>query len=41
MEWLGKTSIGFYSCLFDDISTNESVIIQLKEKDLSIKPDST
>jgi hypothetical protein len=27
MEYLGKTSIGFYSCLFDDITTNESVII--------------
>jgi hypothetical protein len=27
MEWLGKTSIGFYSCLFDDITTNESVIV--------------
>jgi hypothetical protein len=27
MEWLGKTSIGFYSCLFDDITTNESAII--------------
>jgi hypothetical protein len=31
MEWLGKTSIGFYNCLFDDITTNESVIISLKE----------
>jgi hypothetical protein len=36
MEWLGKTSIGLYSCLFDDITTNESVIITLKEKDLSV-----
>jgi hypothetical protein len=27
MEYLGKTSIGFYNCLFEDITTNESVII--------------
>ncbi|KAA6392153.1 MAG: hypothetical protein EZS28_012320 [Streblomastix strix] len=33
MELLGQTSIGFHSCLFDDITSNETVIIQLKEKD--------
>ncbi|KAA6312824.1 MAG: hypothetical protein EZS28_055860, partial [Streblomastix strix] len=34
IEQLGKTSIGFYRCLFDDITTNESVLISLNEKDL-------
>ncbi|KAA6397951.1 MAG: hypothetical protein EZS28_006524, partial [Streblomastix strix] len=35
IEQLGKTSIGFYRCLFDDITSNESVIISLNEKDLA------
>ncbi|KAA6387814.1 MAG: hypothetical protein EZS28_016658 [Streblomastix strix] len=35
IEQLGKTSIGFYRCIFDDITTNESVIISLNEKDLA------
>ncbi|KAA6357049.1 MAG: hypothetical protein EZS28_047424, partial [Streblomastix strix] len=34
IEQLGKTSIGFYRCIFDDITTNESVLISLNEKDL-------
>ncbi|KAA6311569.1 MAG: hypothetical protein EZS28_056102, partial [Streblomastix strix] len=35
IEQLGKTSIGFYRCIFDDIASNESVIISLNEKDLA------
>ncbi|KAA6368785.1 MAG: hypothetical protein EZS28_035688, partial [Streblomastix strix] len=35
IEQLGKTSIGFYRCIFDDITSNESVIISLNEKDLA------
>ncbi|KAA6359278.1 MAG: hypothetical protein EZS28_045195, partial [Streblomastix strix] len=35
IEQLGKTSIGFYRCLFDDITSNESVLISLNEKDLA------
>ncbi|KAA6398537.1 MAG: hypothetical protein EZS28_005937, partial [Streblomastix strix] len=35
IEQLGKTSIGFYRCIFDDITSNESVIISMNEKDLA------
>ncbi|KAA6362672.1 MAG: hypothetical protein EZS28_041801, partial [Streblomastix strix] len=35
MEWLGKTSIGFHDCKFDDITSNETALITLKEKILS------
>ncbi|KAA6394285.1 MAG: hypothetical protein EZS28_010188 [Streblomastix strix] len=35
IEQLGKTSIGFYRCIFDDITSNESVLISLNEKDLA------
>lgn len=34
MEWLGKTSIGLYSCIFDDITSNETALITLNEKNL-------
>ncbi|KAA6384757.1 MAG: hypothetical protein EZS28_019718 [Streblomastix strix] len=32
MEWLEKQSIGFYSCTFDDIASNETTLITLHEK---------
>ncbi|KAA6393427.1 MAG: hypothetical protein EZS28_011043 [Streblomastix strix] len=39
MEWLAKTSIGFYSCIFDDITSNETALITLHEKDLENNSD--
>ncbi|KAA6359288.1 MAG: hypothetical protein EZS28_045185, partial [Streblomastix strix] len=38
MEWLGKTSIGLYSCTFDDVTSNETSLIILHEKDLENNP---
>ncbi|KAA6374642.1 MAG: hypothetical protein EZS28_029831, partial [Streblomastix strix] len=38
MEWLGKISIGLYSCTFDGITSNETALITLKEKDLENYP---
>ncbi|KAA6384794.1 MAG: hypothetical protein EZS28_019679, partial [Streblomastix strix] len=40
MEWLGKTSIGIYSCIFDDITSNETSLITLHEKNLAINQTS-